>query len=119
MRSVFGSSYPPGCSGGPYDGVTDPSALQETVLELLESAGIDTSTNDQIMTLIEAGEVRKAQHEAEGLSQDEMKAQGQRCGCRGSDDYCICQNVPDRTTLARRVAEQICADQDAQVAGEG
>jgi hypothetical protein len=36
-----------------------------------------------------------------------------------TDDYCTCQNVPDRTTLAKRAAEKIYADQDAQVAGEG
>lgn len=39
-----------------------------------------------------------------GLSQSEMKAQGARCGCRGSDDYCVCQNVPDRMTLDGRKA---------------
>jgi hypothetical protein len=34
-----------------------------------------------------------------GLTSDEMKAQGKRCGCGGSDDYCGCQNLPDRVTL--------------------
>lgn len=33
------------------------------------------------------------------LTNEEQKAQGARCGCRGIDDYCVCQNVPDRTTL--------------------
>jgi hypothetical protein len=32
------------------------------------------------------------------LSLDEQKAQGARCGCRGSDDYCPCQNAPDAIT---------------------
>ncbi len=59
--SKFGWSYPPGCSGGPYDQVNDPSDLQEAVLELLETAGIDTATNDAIMTLIKVGEIKKAQ----------------------------------------------------------
>lgn len=35
------------------------------------------------------------------LSPAEQKAQGARCGCRGADDMCPCQNAPDRET--RRV----------------
>lgn len=35
-----------------------------------------------------------------GLTQDEQKAQAQRCGCKGSDDYCPCQNAPDQVTSA-------------------
>lgn len=42
------------------DAVGDPSDLQESVLTLLEDAGIDTATNDQIMRLIIAAEVVKA-----------------------------------------------------------
>ena len=38
----------------------------------------------------------------EGLSATDMKEQAARCPCRGSDDYCTCQNVPDRTTLEKR-----------------
>ncbi len=34
-----------------------------------------------------------------GLTDDELKAQGARCGCRGNDDYCVCQNVPDAITV--------------------
>ncbi len=104
-RSVFGFSYPPGCSGGPYDDAADPSPLQEAVLGLLEAAGFDTDMNDVIISLIEHAEIRKAQGEAAALSDDEMKAQGQRCGCLGSDDYCVCQNVPDQVTLAKRKEE--------------
>lgn len=32
----------------------------------------------------------------------EAKKQAMRCGCRGHDDYCPCQNVPDSVTLATR-----------------
>lgn len=32
------------------------------------------------------------------LSEAEQKAQGERCGCRASDEYCVCQNVPDAIT---------------------
>lgn len=32
------------------------------------------------------------------LTNEEQKAQGARCGCKGTDDYCVCQNVPDRIT---------------------
>lgn len=37
-----------------------------------------------------------------GLSEAEQKAQGARCGCRGVDDYCVCQNVPDAVTRRAR-----------------
>jgi hypothetical protein len=40
-----------------------------------------------------------------GLSIEEMKAQGMRCGCLGTDDYCPCQNVPDRETRAARAED--------------
>lgn len=33
-----------------------------------------------------------------GLTQEEQKAQAERCPCRGSDDYCPCQNAPDAIT---------------------
>ncbi len=41
-----------------------------------------------------------------GLSIEEMKAQGTRCGCLGTDDYCPCQNVPDRETRAARAEDR-------------
>lgn len=37
-----------------------------------------------------------------GLTEAEKKAQGGRCGCRGVDDMCVCQNVTDATTRADR-----------------
>lgn len=40
--------------------------------------------------------------EQQCLSPAEQKSQGDRCGCRGADDYCVCQNVPDKQTLAAR-----------------
>lgn len=44
------------------------------------------------------------------LSDAEQKAQAARCACRGSDDYCVCQNAPDATTKAeRRAAARIGA----------
>jgi hypothetical protein len=36
------------------------------------------------------------------LTDAEQKAQGARCGCKGVDDYCVCQNVPDSTTRKER-----------------
>lgn len=38
------------------------------------------------------------------LTDAEQKAQATRCACHGSDDYCVCQNVPDATTKAERRA---------------
>lgn len=40
------------------------------------------------------------------LSPAEQKAQGERCGCLGADDYCTCQNVPDRETRAARAWQE-------------
>ena len=40
------------------------------------------------------------------LSTAEQKAQAERCGCRGTDDYCTCQNVADRITKAARAAPE-------------
>lgn len=37
-----------------------------------------------------------------GLSDGEMAVQAKRCACRGSDDYCPCQNAPDRQTQKER-----------------
>lgn len=52
---IFGWSYPPGCSGTPFDqdGVTE---LQDKVLELLEEAGIPPEVNDKIMKLVSDAE---------------------------------------------------------------
>lgn len=44
------------------------------------------------------------------LTGAEMKAQAARCSCRGSDEYCQCQNVPDRVTRAER--QSLSADTD-------
>lgn len=38
------------------------------------------------------------------LTTDEQAEQGRRCGCRGIDDYCPCQNAPDAKTIAGRKA---------------
>lgn len=48
-------------------------------------------------------------YEGPGLSHDEKAAQGRRCSCRGFDDYCVCQNVPDATTRAERKEATRCA----------
>jgi hypothetical protein len=47
-------------------------------------------------------QMRAADRSEPCLSPAEQKAQGARCGCRGADDYCVCQNVPDAVTRAAR-----------------
>ncbi|GLQ09283.1 hypothetical protein GCM10007913_12150 [Devosia yakushimensis] len=39
-----------------------------------------------------------------GLTTAEKAAQASRCGCKGSDDLCPCQNAPDAQTIAERLA---------------
>jgi len=34
-----------------------------------------------------------------GLTEAELKAQAERCPCRGANDLCVCQNVPDTVTI--------------------
>lgn len=41
------------------------------------------------------------------LSPAEQWEQAARCGCRGSDDYCRCQNVPDDITKRKWRAEAV------------
>ncbi|WP_089177181.1 hypothetical protein [Bosea sp. AS-1] len=52
------------------------------------------------MPLPEHPEVAK--ETAACLTDAEQKEQAARCSCRGSDDYCSCQNVPDATTIRNR-----------------
>lgn len=42
-----------------------------------------------------------------GLTSAEKRAQGERCGCGGADEYCPCQNSPDAETVAARLIGQI------------
>lgn len=37
-----------------------------------------------------------------GLTEAEKKQQAKRCGCAGADDWCPCQNTPDRQTVELR-----------------
>lgn len=39
-----------------------------------------------------------------GLSEAELRAQAERCPCRGANDMCVCQNVPDAITVKERDA---------------
>jgi hypothetical protein len=43
------------------------------------------------------------------LTVAEQKTQAVRCGCRGSNDYCPCQNTPDRVTRQYRAAVKVAA----------
>jgi hypothetical protein len=49
-------------------------------------------------------------HTTKGLSSEDQRAQGRRCGCRGTDDYCPCQNVPDDVTLRLRKAAEAAVE---------
>lgn len=56
-KSIFGWSYPPGCSGPPDDDYA-PSELVENVLGLLEDAEVDPAVSDKVVALIEDWENR-------------------------------------------------------------
>lgn len=70
----------------------------------------DKPTADFMMTDDDPAEaialIQRRQAEAmaaqPGLTTAEQKAQGARCGCKGIDDYCPCQNRPDAQTIAER-----------------
>ena len=55
-RGIFGWSYPPGCTGPVNEEMFAPSELTESVLGLLEDAGVPTEINDKITKLIEGWE---------------------------------------------------------------
>lgn len=48
------------------------------------------------------------------LSGAEQKAQGARCGCRGADDLCVCQNAPDAETRRLRAESTPLSDRAAR-----
>lgn len=52
------------------------------------------------------------------LSEDEQREQALRCSCRGSDDYCPCQNTPDRETRAKRAVGVFLPPSDIPPASE-
>jgi hypothetical protein len=47
--------------------------------------------------------------EDRNLSMEEQHEQSTRCPCRGVDDYCGCQNAPDKITLRRWVSHNVAA----------
>ena len=75
---------------------------------LVRTPGKDTA--DFCMTNDDLAEVEKmvrrrrdaVSHATPGITIEERKAQGARCNCGGSDDYCPCQNVPDPETMRLR-----------------
>ena len=69
--------------------------------EQREAAGDELS--DLVIAILE-DEQHSLAAAAPGLTAFEMKAQGERCACRGVDDYCPCQNAPDRKTICARAA---------------
>ena len=50
-HSVFGGSYPPGCSGPPEDPVTHPKS--EELYILLEDAGVEQEIIDQACKIVD------------------------------------------------------------------
>lgn len=69
-----------------------------------QAAADRASLAQAIQDAVEAWFADREVRAAPGLSDAEQKAQGARCGCRGADDMCPCQNVPDATTRRERKA---------------
>lgn len=96
----FGWSYPAGCSGTPYDDCPEPSELSEKVLEVLEEAGVDTKTNDQIMKLIEDWERGSAEPHVVPEYDVFIRAK-----CNGKDCWEWCDDAVN-LSLAEDLAKQ-------------
>ena len=87
---------------------------RETLLSLarlLQAPGKDaeqrnraTDTLSDLVIAILEDEAHALAAPGLGLSDADQKTQGARCACRGVDDYCPCQNAPDRITIAARKA---------------
>lgn len=80
-------------------------------------------TDDSLIRLayergVAAGRLNQRANEA-CLSAAEQKAQAARCGCRGADDMCPCQNVPDATTRAERTAAKFAAQTETKGSTDG
>ena len=50
--SMFGWSYPPGCSGPPDDDVNLPPEIEQLLVDM-EEMGLDTAFNDRVMKIID------------------------------------------------------------------
>lgn len=57
-HSIFGWSYPPGCSGPP-DDMPEGSPLVDELLGALEDAGVPTEINDKIVKMVEVWETER------------------------------------------------------------
>ncbi len=88
----------------------DEEGLHYPLLDALTPDGCDVGYGEDEIHLIAdmiCGEIcaLSTQPEAEAvecLGADEQKAQAMRCPCRGTDEYCTCQNSPDQFTREAR-----------------
>lgn len=72
--------------------------------ETRQAASDRASLAQAIQDAVKAWFAEREARRAPCLTSAEQKAQGARCGCRGADDLCPCQNVPDATTRRERAA---------------
>lgn len=98
------------------DDILDDSSLRAQVGELgnqIHSLGCEYQSDERLAERL--GELRNvawglarvasAAPQAKavnGLTDNEQKSQAARCPCKGSDDWCPCQNTPDRATRDAR-----------------
>lgn len=75
----------------------------ETAGELIEGAERARQAGDQVAFIAlttkaaECAQIARFLSEP-SLTEDELRAQGRRCGCAGTDEMCACQNMPDAAT---------------------
>lgn len=112
----LGWSYPPGCSGTPFDQDDGISGLQEKVLELLEAAGIPTEVNDKIIKLISEAEIivtsaeQVALTDSPALADAEFEELKKRFPSYVTDD----DRALGFSTLMRIIEDRITEDETAK-----
>lgn len=98
------------------DLVRERDAARDAVVDLIEAignngkttslhdwnAGMQSAVSRARLAIVFSAHAERRALELAGLTDADRKAQGERCSCRGVDDYCPCQNVPDAAAIRAR-----------------
>lgn len=102
------------------DDILDDSSLRAQVGELgnqIHTLGCEYQSDERLVErlgelrsiawgLSRVASVAPQSNAVSGITYHEQKSQAARCPCKGSDDWCPCQNTPDRATLDARALAQ-------------
>lgn len=84
MSSIFGWSYPPGCSGPPE--YPDPSPLEDAIYGLMEDAGFDDKAIDSVLEKVIEVQNEKWRKEEKQREEAWIKTQTQKTKRRRKEE---------------------------------